>query len=157
MDMETELEAGTYNFSTATGSAYELIVNDAGATLQRNPEMLPVHPSMDGAELSPLRRDTEAITIIKVVRLVVNEPATFLLDLRRDGIATLRTTSEVTTLDVVRRGRIITCWFPWRIHLPRSFTPAKVQAVQIVWWFLSLRCLPLQQERKVPCHSLEDK
>lgn len=99
MDMETEFVAGTYNFSTATGSAYELIIDDVGATLERKPGKLPVHPSMDGAELSPLRRDTEAIAVIKVVRLVVSEPAIFMLDLRKDGIITLRTTSTVITLD----------------------------------------------------------
>lgn len=101
MDMETVFEAGTYSFSTATGSSYELIIDDVGATLERNLGKLPVHLSMDGAELGPLRRDTEAIAVIKVVRLAVNEPAIFLLDIRKDGIVTLRTTSEVITLDVV--------------------------------------------------------
>ncbi|GAA1872568.1 hypothetical protein GCM10009715_19260 [Paeniglutamicibacter psychrophenolicus] len=95
--MATELSSGIYRITTATGSIYDLVIGPAGSTLTRRPGELPVHPSMDGAETNPLRRDAEAITVLAIHQLSVGEPAVFVLDLRRDGIPTLRTTSTVLT------------------------------------------------------------
>ena len=99
--MATEISSGTYRVTTATGSVYDLVIGSEGSTLTRRPGELPVHPSMDGAETSPLRRDTEAITVLAVHQLVVGQPAVFVLDLRRDGIPTVRTTSPVLTINQI--------------------------------------------------------
>ena len=43
----------------------------------------------------PLRRDGEPIRIVEQLSLEVGRPAVFLLDLRGDGVKTLRVTSNV--------------------------------------------------------------
>ena len=97
--MAAEISSGTCRITTATGSVYDLAIGPEGPTLTRWPGELPVHLSMDGAETNPLRRDTEAITVLAVHQLAVGQPAVFVLDLRRDGIPTLRTTSTVLTIN----------------------------------------------------------
>ena len=45
----------------------------------------------------PLRRDGEPIRIIEQLSVAVGRPAVFLLDLREDGVPTLRVTSNFLT------------------------------------------------------------
>lgn len=99
--MATELSSGKYRITTATGSVYDLVIRPESSSLTRRPGELPVHPSMDGAATNPLRRDAAAIAVLAIHQLSVGEPAVFVLDLRRDGIPTLRTTSTVITINRV--------------------------------------------------------
>ncbi len=91
--MDVHLAAGVYEITTATGSLYELVVGER-STLRRLPRALT--PEASHADLSTaLRRDNEPISVLKILRLEVGTTAGFLLDLRGDGIITVRETSEV--------------------------------------------------------------
>lgn len=91
--MDLEITPGVYEITTATGSLYELVVGEE-TTLRRLPKA--VTPEVDHADLSTeLRRDAEAISVLKIVRLEVGTTAGFILDLRGDNIPTLRETSSV--------------------------------------------------------------
>lgn len=94
-----KLTPGTYQITTATGSAYDLAIGAEASTLTRHPRELPVHPSVDGLVPRDLRRDSEALAIERIIHLEVGSPAIFILDVRRDGVPTLRTTSPVLTLE----------------------------------------------------------
>lgn len=91
------LDQGMYEIITATGSIYELCLG-GHSTLRRFPGAKPVHPSVDGTSIQSLRRDAEAIRLLSIEQLEVGLPAEFVLDLRGDGVATYRYTSEVTAL-----------------------------------------------------------
>lgn len=93
------LALGTYLITTATGSAYDLAIGNGGSTLTRHPREFDVHPSVDGLVPSDLRRDSEALTVEQIVHLEVGSPAVFILDLRRDGVSTIRTTSPVLAIE----------------------------------------------------------
>lgn len=97
----TELAPGTYGFTTASGTTYLLSIGTESSTLARCPGTFPMHPSMDGGEIQPMRRDRAPIPVIAVQQLAIGHPAFFTLNLRGDGIHTLRRTSEVLTLDPI--------------------------------------------------------
>lgn len=91
------LDQGMYEIITATGSIYELCLGEH-STLRRLPGAKPVHPSVDGTSIQSLRRDAEGIRLLSIEQLEVGLAAEFVLDLRGDGVATYRYTSEVTAL-----------------------------------------------------------
>lgn len=73
--------------TTETGTVY-LIDNEAMTATR-----LIDHPGR-------LRRDGEAIRLLQTVSPVVGESMVMLLDLRRDGVTTVRTTSPVVKIEV---------------------------------------------------------
>lgn len=85
--------------TTATGSKYLLDDSGEHKTLARLPGATEAHPSMDGHEVQAMRRDGEAIPVLEILRLEVGKPALYTLDLRGDGVITLRTTSEVVSIE----------------------------------------------------------
>lgn len=93
------IQPGSYRFSTVTGSAYDLLVAGQASTLTRVPGVLPVHPSADGLDSVDLRRDAEPIAILEITELEVGRPGIFILDLRRDGRPTVRTTSNILSIE----------------------------------------------------------
>lgn len=50
------------------------------------------------AAIAALRRDHESVPLLKLITCVVGEPMRMLIDLRRDGVCTLRTTTVVRHL-----------------------------------------------------------
>jgi hypothetical protein len=51
-----------------------------------------------------LRRDGESIPLLEIGRIIVGVPMQMMLDLRGDGVKTLRTTSRVT--DIQELGEV---------------------------------------------------
>ncbi|MFB0835673.1 hypothetical protein ACX8Z9_04530 [Arthrobacter halodurans] len=96
------LAAGAYRLRTATGSAYLLELATAGSFLTR----LPAEYGRTGPWVrlvpSDLRRDGERLPVLEILQLTRGQGAVFVLDVRLDGVATLRTTSPV--LELVRLG-----------------------------------------------------
>lgn len=79
-----ERGVGVWTMFTESGTHYEL---DLGAmTVLRNPVA------------GGMRRDGEVLTLWAVSRVEVGLPATMVLDVRGNGLATIRTTSAVTAL-----------------------------------------------------------
>lgn len=85
-------------FRTSTGSFYELTIADEGMMLRRHPTAAARADDFRPEEVSYLRRDHDAIPVVQVVRLEVGHPAVFVLDLRQDGIDTIRRTSPVLAI-----------------------------------------------------------
>lgn len=52
----------------------------------------------DDVILSELRKDDEAIDLISIQEIVLGEPMIMVLDIRKDGIPTLRHTTYVTEI-----------------------------------------------------------
>jgi hypothetical protein len=55
-------------------------------------------PGISPAAIASLRRDHESIPLLKLIMCIVGEPMRMLIDVRRDGVCTLRTTTVVRHL-----------------------------------------------------------
>jgi hypothetical protein len=55
----------------------------------------------DPERIATLRRDNEAVPLIALTRLTVDEPMELLLDIRGDGIVTTRSTTRVLAITPV--------------------------------------------------------
>lgn len=81
-------EAGVWAVTTETAT---YIVNLDEEQLQRTP----AQEAPEGTSVSQLRKDTEPVPLLKLVRCVVGEPMVALVDVRGDGVATARQTTYV--------------------------------------------------------------
>lgn len=89
--------SGSYAVRTGSGTLYAVCL-DAPREIVRlvedqNPTSAYAHLPAAG-----LRRDGEAIELLNVVRLEVGKCGLMWLDVRRDGVPTLRTTTEVLSI-----------------------------------------------------------
>lgn len=66
----TQIESGSYRFTTSTGSLYALVLSPVESTLTRLPKELPPQERYRGL-LRRLRRDTEALRVLAVGMLEV--------------------------------------------------------------------------------------
>jgi hypothetical protein len=55
-------------------------------------------PGLSPSAIAALRHDHEALPLLKLITCVVGEPMRMLIDIRRDGVCTLRTTTIVRHL-----------------------------------------------------------
>lgn len=92
------MDHGTCTFRTSTGSFYELTVADTGTTLRRHPDAAARAEDFRPDEVAALRRDHDAVAVLEIVSLEMGNPAVFVLDLRQDGVATIRSTSPVLAI-----------------------------------------------------------
>ncbi|WP_157054401.1 hypothetical protein [Levilactobacillus paucivorans] len=81
--------AGRYQFTTATGSQYEIVLDGANKTLVRRPR------TPEGK----LRRDNQPIKILDLVNVQVSQSAQILLEPLGSSDHTLRITSRVAAID----------------------------------------------------------
>lgn len=72
---------------TETGSVYD--INQADNTVKRLPDP-------DGGQL---RKDNEVVPLLSLIKPVIGEPMTMLIDVRGDGVQTVRHTSPVTKIE----------------------------------------------------------
>lgn len=83
-----------------TESSTHLLDLDA-MTIVRTPDA--GSGAIDGTGTPPkaasLRRDTEPVDVLSVERITLGSRARLWLDVRRDGVPTLRTTTIVTSID----------------------------------------------------------
>lgn len=101
MDLITELTdaaTGAYTFLTATGSRY-LVELEGERSLTRLPSDRSPIQAYGDIPASSLRRDNEAIPLIKIGRLKVGARGALVLDILGDGVTiTVRDTSEVVSI-----------------------------------------------------------
>lgn len=81
-------ETGVWAVSTETAT---YIVNLDEKTLQRTP----AQDAPEGTSVSQLRKDTKAVPLLQLEKCVVGEPMTALIDVRGDGVSTVRRTTIV--------------------------------------------------------------
>lgn len=85
IDDETD---GQFLILTTTGSLYLLHLSNRTQMRVR----------FDDDDLAVLRRDGELVDLLRLIRVTVGAPMVLWLDIRRDGIPTLRTTSPVVSI-----------------------------------------------------------
>ncbi|GAB4100540.1 hypothetical protein GCM10028789_27050 [Sinomonas halotolerans] len=68
-----------------------------GSTITRLPGQVPPATACDYT--STLRRDAEAVPLLSIIRLEAGLEAALLLDIRGDGIPTLRTTTPIVSIE----------------------------------------------------------
>lgn len=85
--------AGLWQVTTET-SLY-LIDLDAGLVTRVPDAGAGTLPGLSPVAIASLRRDHEQVTLIKLIECELERPLRMLLDLRRDGVVTLRTTTCV--------------------------------------------------------------
>ncbi|WP_411732714.1 hypothetical protein [Paeniglutamicibacter sp.] len=93
-----EIEPAAYKFTTASGSLYLLDVTDGVTTLTRLPGEFPPEVSL-GDSPAALVRDEHAILVQRILQFGVGRNGIFVLDLRRDGIPTIRATSPIRSIE----------------------------------------------------------
>jgi hypothetical protein len=57
-----------------------------------------------GAQIASLRRDHESVPLLDLITCAVGKPMQMLIDLRADGVSTLRTTTVVRHLRELNIG-----------------------------------------------------
>lgn len=82
--------SGRFLVKTETGSSY--VLDMSNQTLTR---------SDVGEESVELRRDGEAIPVVELIECKVGSPALLFLQIRDDGVQTLRRTSPVVSIEAV--------------------------------------------------------
>lgn len=55
-------------------------------------------PGLSPAPIASLRRDHESVPLLELITCAIDEPMRMLIDVRRDGVSTLRTTTVVRQL-----------------------------------------------------------
>lgn len=95
----TDDMSGSFAVRTSSGTLYAIRLATASEIVRLAENEA---PTPEYAHLLPaqLRRDSEPIELLKIIHLEVGHSGRLLLDIRRDGISTLRTTTPV--LSIVR-------------------------------------------------------
>lgn len=97
---------GSFRIQTGSGTVYVLHLDSPKTIVRLVNEATPASP-YKGIPTAELRRDGEAVELLGIVTLMLGRPAQLILNLRRDGVPTLRTTTEVisiTSLGAERAG-----------------------------------------------------
>lgn len=94
LDRLSASESGTWLITSANASRY--IVDLDGRTLTR------FRGAGEPGETAELRRDGEAVPLLRLTRCRVGVPMHVLIDVRGDGITTERVTSDVNSIELVR-------------------------------------------------------
>lgn len=89
--------SGSYAVRTGSGSLYAIRL-DPPREVVRLAEDLAPSPRYSHVPPSLLRRDGETIELLKIVRMEIGQRGLMWLDVRRDGVPTLRTTAEVESI-----------------------------------------------------------
>lgn len=61
----------------------------------------PAQEGLDGFEVSQLRKDAETVPLLKLSRCVLGESMVALIDVRGDGVATVRQTTPIQQITAV--------------------------------------------------------
>ncbi|MDQ0259547.1 hypothetical protein [Sinomonas atrocyanea] len=92
----TDLDFGQYVVVTESASVYILdIGGPESSTLNRMPAGGPV----GDYDAAVLRRDGETVPLLGILRLEMGLPAVFLIDVRGDGVPTVRGTTPVAGIE----------------------------------------------------------
>lgn len=86
---------GSYAVRTASGTFYAIDLDPPLREIMRlTKERTPSSP-YDQLPAADLRRDGETVKLLKIIEIQVGRCGHMVLDVRRDGVPTLRTTTEV--------------------------------------------------------------
>lgn len=88
--------AGRWQVTTET-SVYLLDLDDRRITRVPDAGAGPP-PGLDAPPIAALRRDHEPVPLLSLISCTIGEPMRMLIDVRRDGVGTLRTTTIVRQL-----------------------------------------------------------
>lgn len=91
MEALTDLDYGRYLVITASASIYVLEIGPGSSSLVRSSGDI----ETSEWERVPLRRDNETVPLLGIVQLQLGSRAIFHVDVRGDGVETVRTTTPV--------------------------------------------------------------
>lgn len=97
LDLLTDEMSGSFAVRTSSGTLYAIRLDSVRDIVRLVDDEA---PSSAYAHLptAHLRRDGEPITLLKILHLQVGHCGMLFLDIRRDGIPTLRTTTAVLSI-----------------------------------------------------------
>lgn len=75
-----------------------IVYTESGTIYEIDLEAMQVRRLLQG-DAGELRRDGQQMKLLSLHRVLVSHPMVMLLDLREDGVATIRTTSPVTRIE----------------------------------------------------------
>jgi hypothetical protein len=88
---------GSYAVRTGSGTLYAIHLDPPREVVRLAKDRNPTPPS-DQLPAAELRRDSEAIKLLNIIKMQVGRRGLMLLDVRLDGIPTLRGTTEVLSI-----------------------------------------------------------
>ena len=92
------MEHGDWQIRTASGTIYRLQTSGAGSFLTRYAQMVATMPAFTYVPVYTLRKDGEPIPVLAFSGVQVNEEIVFTLQIRNDGVETVRRTSPVVSI-----------------------------------------------------------
>jgi hypothetical protein len=93
---------GSYAVRTESGTLYAIHLDSPREVVRLQNDRQPV-PRYDHLPTAELRRDGEAIRLLKIVEMQVGRRGLMWLDVRLDGIPTLRGTTELLSITRLQR------------------------------------------------------
>lgn len=100
-DRLTDRDEGLWQVITASGTVYLLDLGPGMRTLTRLPGREKAKGDYARIPVAGLRRDGETLPLLAVGQLQLGQPGALLLDVRRDGIPTVRNTTPVVSIERV--------------------------------------------------------
>ncbi|MFD1210746.1 hypothetical protein ACFQ36_01660 [Arthrobacter sp. GCM10027362] len=97
-DRLTDRDEGFWQVTTASGTVYLLNLTPGRRTLTRLPARDQATADYARIPVADLRRDGETLPLLSIGRLQLGHPGTLVIDVRRDGIPTLRNTTPVVAI-----------------------------------------------------------
>lgn len=94
MEALTDLDYGRYLVITASASTYVLEIGPESSSLVR----FSGEVKTKEWERAPMRMDNEIVPLLGIVHLQLGTRAIFHIDVRGDGVETVRTTTPVSTI-----------------------------------------------------------
>lgn len=100
----TDGDAGLWQVTTASGSIYLLDLAAGRSAMTRLPAR--TYPLGDYARIpvADLRRDGETVPLLSIGQLQLGQPGALLIDVRGDGVATVRNTTPVISIERLAGG-----------------------------------------------------
>lgn len=103
----TDEMTGSFAVRTSSGTLYAVHLGSPREVVRLSNDQLPT-PSYAHLLAADLRRDGEAIKLLQIVEMQVGRPGLLLLDVRRDGVLTVRSTTSVVSISRLKED-----WNSW--------------------------------------------
>lgn len=92
-------EHGDWEIRTASGTIYRFEASAAGSFLTRYAQIAAATPEYQHLPVFDLRKDGEPVPVLAFSGVQLNEEISFSLDIRGDGIETVRRTTPAVSID----------------------------------------------------------
>jgi hypothetical protein len=123
------MERGDWKIRTASGTIYRFEASNAGSFLTRYVQITATTPEYQHLPVYDLRKDGEPITVLAFSGAQVGEEILFTLQIRSDGVETVRRTTPAVSIDAWA-GEPTPEDLPHRApRLP--WVPAEVRAIEL--------------------------